>query len=255
VTGDLGQRLALDRFPRSANYDPQWMIDNAMGPNPLWLLEWLWPAMDLPPGSRVLDLGCGRALTSIFLAREYRLRVVAADLWVAPSENWARIQAAVCTDMVTPLHAEAHDLPFAQGYFDGVVSIDAYHYFGTADLYLSSLTRFVRPGGRIGVVVPGLVAEIDEVPDHLGPFWDPGFWSFHAPQWWRRHWSRSGEVEVEDAELLEDGWRDWALWSEVCAEAGDSDWVRQMGGREAEMLRTDAGRTLGFVRVVGRKCD
>jgi 2-polyprenyl-3-methyl-5-hydroxy-6-metoxy-1,4-benzoquinol methylase len=78
---------ARGRFPRSAGYDQQWLIDNAMGPHPLWLLEWLWPTLDLPRGARVLDLGCGTALTSIFMAREFGVDVIAADLWVPPSEN------------------------------------------------------------------------------------------------------------------------------------------------------------------------
>src|SRR5690606_41328511 len=89
---DVLARLRVPRFPRAAGYDPRWVVENQMGPNPLWLVEWLWPAVDLPPGSRVLDLGCGKALTSIFLAREYGVRVVAADLWVPPGDNWRRIQ-------------------------------------------------------------------------------------------------------------------------------------------------------------------
>ena len=62
-----------------------------------------------------------------------------------------------------PIHAEAHALPFADGFFDAVVSVDAYHYFGTDQLYLS--TRWHRccgPAGRIGIVVPGLVEEFDD---------------------------------------------------------------------------------------------
>lgn len=252
MNDELRERLNTVRYPRSAGYDPQWMIENVMGPNPLWLLEWAWPAFGIPAGSRVLDLGCGKALTSIFMAREYGVRVTAADLWIKPGENWPRIHAAGCEEVVLPIRAEAHDLPFAEGYFDAVVSVDAYHYFGSDELYLTYLSRFVRPGGVVGIVVPGLQQELDEVPEHLAPYWDPGFWTFHTPAWWARHWSRSGAVTVETADLLPDGWLDWARWNEVCAEAGDTDWVRQMGGREAEMVRLDAGRTFGFVRVVGR---
>lgn len=28
-----------ETYLRAATYDPQWMVDNCMGPNPLWLLE------------------------------------------------------------------------------------------------------------------------------------------------------------------------------------------------------------------------
>jgi len=46
-------------FPRSGRYDAQWMIDNQMGPNALWLVEWLSEAMPLTPGMRVLDPAIG----------------------------------------------------------------------------------------------------------------------------------------------------------------------------------------------------
>src|SRR5689334_9395596 len=149
VPDDLHARLARERFPRSSSYDARWVIDNVMGPQPLWLMEWLCSALDLRSGARVLDLGCGKALTSIFLAREYDVRVVAADLWVEPSENWTRIKDAGCAESVIPIGAEAHDLKFAEGYFDAIVSVDAYHYFGTDERYLAYLARFVRPGGRL----------------------------------------------------------------------------------------------------------
>jgi SAM-dependent methyltransferase len=214
-TDELRDRLTLPQFPRSAGYDPEWMLDNAMGPNPLWLAEALCSAMRLEPGMRVLDLGCGRAITSIFLAREFHVNVVAADLWIKPAENWPRIIEAGEQGRVLPLYAEAHDLPFADEYFDAVVSIDAYHYFGTDDLYLGYLRRFVRPGGQIGIAVPMLRAELTAVPEHLKPYWDWDFWSLHTAGWWRHHWGKSGLVDVEAAELIPDGWRHWLLWDEM----------------------------------------
>jgi cyclopropane fatty-acyl-phospholipid synthase-like methyltransferase len=41
------------------------------GANPLWLTEWLAEAMPLQTGVRVLDLGCGRGASSVFLNREF----------------------------------------------------------------------------------------------------------------------------------------------------------------------------------------
>ena len=67
----IDRRLLSDRFPRSSAYHPDWVITSAMGSNTLWLTEWLTSAMELKAGMRVLDLGCGRALSSIFLSREF----------------------------------------------------------------------------------------------------------------------------------------------------------------------------------------
>ncbi|MBI2841131.1 MAG: efflux RND transporter permease subunit, partial [Acidobacteria bacterium] len=47
-------------------------------------------------------------ITSIFIAREYRGRTWAVDLWIDPDHNWRRIVEAGCGDRVCPLRAEAH---------------------------------------------------------------------------------------------------------------------------------------------------
>ena len=41
------------------------MLVNLMGPNVPWLAEALSHVLDLQPGMRVLDMGCGRAISSI----------------------------------------------------------------------------------------------------------------------------------------------------------------------------------------------
>src|SRR5215213_7998500 len=125
------------RFPRSTTYNPEWVIAGASGgANSLWLTEWLAEALELRPGMRVLDLGCGRASTSIFLRREFGVQVWATDLWFSANENMQRIRDAGVEDGVFPLHADARSLPFAPNFFDAVVSVDSFPYFGTDDLYL-----------------------------------------------------------------------------------------------------------------------
>ncbi|HVG98904.1 MAG TPA: methyltransferase domain-containing protein [Chloroflexota bacterium] len=246
---ELAAACTWEALPRSAAYDPDWMLRNLMGPNAVWLTEALIGAMHLRPGMRVLDLGCGRAISSVFLARELDVQVWATDLWIGASENWARIREAGEERRVFPVHAEAHALPYADGFFDAMVSLDAYHYFGTDDLYLAAVSRLVREGGELGIVVPGLLQEPEgALPAHLAPFWEPDFWSFHSPAWWRRHWERSGRVTVTAADSVPDGWRLWLTWLEVAARQGYPS-----SEREAEMLRTDGGRSLGFTRLVARR--
>ena len=107
-------RLLSDRFPLSNKYHPAWLIAGCSGgANPLWLTEWLTRSLELRPGMRVLDLGCGRALSSIFLALEFEVEVWAVDLWFSASENLKRIHDAGVDNRVYPIHAEARALPFA----------------------------------------------------------------------------------------------------------------------------------------------
>ena len=244
----LRRMLTRPHHPRSAGYDPRWLIDNMMGPNVLWLTEALSEVLALTPGMRVLDLGCGKAISSIFLAREFGVQVWASDLWIAPTPNLERVRTAGLQGSVFPIHAEAHALPFAEGFFDAIVSFDAYHYFGSSDLYLSYLSRYLSPDGRIGIVVPGVRHELEALPPPgLAPYWDADFCSFHSPGWWRRHWEKSLAVRVEQADWLPHGWEDWLLWNRACALAGR--------GYEPELrlLETDGGNLLGFSRVVARR--
>ena len=228
-----------ERFPRSAKYDPNWIQRNQMGPNPLWLAEWLCEAMDLQPGMRVLDLGCGRAITAIFLAKEFGVRVWATDLWIKPTENWARICEAGVEDQVTPIYADARALPYAEGFFDAVVCVDSYIYFGTDDLYLDYLVKFVRPESQIGMVVPGFARDIlGSLPEHLRPFWAQECWSWHPAEWWREHWARTELVGVECAENLPEAWEVWR---------------RHERGEDAKVVEADRGRYMGIIRMVGRK--
>ncbi len=139
--------LVSERFPRSAKYHPEWVLASVSGAaNALWLSEWLAAALDLRPGMRVLDLGCGRAASSIFLRREFGAQVWATDLWFSASENMQRIRDAGVEDGVFPIHADARSLPFAAEFFDAIVCIDCFPYYGTDDLYLNYLARFVKPG-------------------------------------------------------------------------------------------------------------
>ena len=137
MTGD--PRFVSERFPRASAYHPDWVMAGVSGgANALWLTEWLASAMDLRPGMRVLDLGCGRASSSIFLRREFGVQVWATDLWFSASENLQRIRDAGVDDGVFPIHADARSLPFAAGFFDAIVSIDSFFYYGTDDLYLGT---------------------------------------------------------------------------------------------------------------------
>ncbi|HYH65610.1 MAG TPA: methyltransferase domain-containing protein, partial [Urbifossiella sp.] len=146
----MDARLRPARFPRSAGYHPDWVAASfSGGANALWLTEWLCEVLDLRPGMRVLDLGCGRAMSSVFLRREFGVEVWAADLWFSPTENLQRIRDAGVSDGVFPLRADARALPFAAGFFDAVVCVDSFFYFGTDELYLGYLSHFVKPGGPI----------------------------------------------------------------------------------------------------------
>ena len=239
-------RLVSERFPRSSQYHPDWLIASASGgANSLWLTEWLAETLDLRPGMRVLDLGCGRAASSIFLRREYGVQVWATDLWFAASGNLQRIRDAGVEDGVFPIHADARSLPFADDFFDAVVSIDSFLYYGTDDLYLQDLARFVKTEGAVGIAGAGLMQEIEgPIPDHLRAWWEPSMCCLHSALWWRRHWERTDLLTIEVADTMPEGWQAWLDWQRAVAPENST---------EIEAVQADRGRFIGYVRLVGRR--
>lgn len=239
-------RFLSEHFPRASQYHPDWVLASVSGgANSLWLTEWLTAGMDLRPGMRVLDLGCGRAASSIFLRRELGVQVWATDLWCSASENAQRIQDAGVADGVFPVHADAQALPFATGFFDAIVSIDSFYYYGTGDSYLNYVARFVKPGGQIGIAGAGLMQEIEgPVPEHLRAWWTSDLWCLHSAPWWQRHWERTGIMEIELAGDMPDGWQRWLDWHRM---------VAPDNAVEIQALEADRGQYLGYVRLVGRR--
>ena len=238
--------LVSPRFPRSSKYHPDWLIASASGgAHSLWLTEWLAAALDLRPGMRVLDLGCGMAASSIFLRREFGVQVWATDLWFSAAEQPAAHPRRSLRRRRLPYPRRRAVLPFAADFFDAIVSIDSYFYYGTDDLYLSYLARFVKPGGPIWHRRRGLMREINgPVPEHLRAGGPRDLWCLHSAPWWRRHWERPGFLDVELADTMPDGWQLWLDWHHV---------VAPNNALEIKALEADRGSSLGYVRLVGRR--
>ena len=212
----------MKTYKRSNNYDPKWVSDNWMGPNPLWLLEELCEHLNLKPGMKVLDMGCGKGLTSVFLAKEFGVTVFANDLWISATDNLKRFEEAGVADKVFPIRAEAHALPYADGFFDVALSIDSYHYYGADESYFPrTFSKLVKSGGQFGIVVPGLTREFEKgYPDTMEKFWnsyDGELFAFHSGAWWRHLWEKTGIAEIiacYDIESPKEVWMPWAIWAD-----------------------------------------
>ncbi|MGA8028210.1 MAG: class I SAM-dependent methyltransferase [Bryobacteraceae bacterium] len=146
---------------------------------------------------------------------------------------------------VFPIRANALSLPFATEFFDAVISIDSFPYYGTDDLYLNYLARFLRSGGLLGIAGAGLTREIEgTLPEHLVKWWTPDLNCLHSADWWRKHWNRNGAVEVKLSDTMRDGWRVWLDWHRIIAPQNYC---------EIEALEADAGGYMGYVRTVAER--
>ncbi len=197
------------------HYDTSFVQENMMGPNAMRMAAELAQSLKLEKGMRVLDLGCGKGLTSIFLAKEYGVTVFATDLWISATENYERFKAMGLGDKIIPVHAEAHDLPYAQEYFDVAISIDAYHYFGIEPDYLEKhFAPLVKKGGQIAVAVPGIKKEFAAgVPAGLAPYWiEEVSNTIRSRGWWQDLWKTSAAIslkECKEMKCFKEAWQDW----------------------------------------------
>jgi SAM-dependent methyltransferase len=237
--------LLSPRFPRSSKYHPEWIKAAVSGgANPLWLTEWLTEKLNLKPGMRVLDLGCGRGMSSIFLHNEFQVQVWAVDMMISPSENLDRVRDAGMIDHIFPLQADARHLPFAAEFFDAIISIDSFFYYGTDDLFLSSILRYLKPKGVLAIAGAGLMQEIQTLPVQLKQWWTTDLWCLHSAEWWRQHWQRTDLVDVVTADVMEEGWKFWLNWHHTIAPDNAT---------EIDALNADSGEYLGYVRAIAVK--
>jgi len=238
--------LHTKQFPRSNKYDPMWIFRHEMGPNPLWLTEFLSEPFDLKSGMRVLDLGCGKGITSVFLAREFSVQVFAVDLWENADGKWALAKEQDVEDLIIPLQADARKLPFAKGFFDAIICVDSYIYFGADESYLANITQFLKPGGKIGMVVPGYMQDVSNgIPEYLTKFLGDELWTWQTLSWWKNLWEQYDLVSVDIADTLQDGCALWLRWEEALNSVG-----KNRHPDEIEIFRKDKGEYMGFIRIV-----
>lgn len=229
-------------YGENGDFTQEFLRENSMGPNPLRMLEELLTQQPISPGARVLDLGCGRGITSMYLAKVCKARVFALDLWIQAAENYQRFLAAGLGDAIVPLHGDANALPFAQEYFDTLVCVDAYHYFGrTPGVMDEKIAPFVKPGGHILLAIPGMVRDIHgDIPAAMLRSWSPeDLDTIHDAQWWGRLLAGEHWVKVEriwPMACYEQAWAEWlacdnpyAIGDRAAMEAGASQYMNLLG--------------------------
>ena len=190
-----------------------------MGPNSVRLLEEMLEKYPIESGIRVLDLGCGKGLTSLFLAKEADVNVFATDLWISATENNISFNKWQVSEKVIPIHADANDLPFAEEYFDAVISIDSLHYVATQpQFFQQKILPLLKTNGVAIIAMPGLKEEIHGKEPKVILEWlegeDNEYHLYHSREWWLNHIGQSDNFEVVinfDLDSFDEACRDWFL--------------------------------------------
>lgn len=100
--------------------------------------------LDPRPGERVLDLGTATGWGSRRLA-ESGARVTGADF----AQDLIRVAKEIGPATIDYVVADAEEMPFEDGAFDGVMSTFAVMFCANPERAAAELARVTRPGGRV----------------------------------------------------------------------------------------------------------
>jgi len=118
-------------------------------------LELLGERLRLEPGSRVLDLACGKGGPALLLAGRFGCSVVGVER--APEfarEACRRIGEAGLQSLIEIVESDAATFPLESGAFDVVLCLGASFVWGGLEQTLATLVPTLRPGGRLAVGEP-----------------------------------------------------------------------------------------------------
>lgn len=105
--------------------------------------------LNIKPGTRLLDVGCGAGQLALIAARA-GAQVTGSDI----ATNWlekARARAEAEGLQITFEEGDAEALPYKDGQFDVVVSLIGAMFAPRPDRVAAELTRVCRPGGMIAM--------------------------------------------------------------------------------------------------------
>lgn len=205
-------------FIKAAKYRDKKYMDLIMGPNPLKLTEELLNGCKIKKNAVVCDLGSGEGLTSAFIAKEYGFKVYAADLWSEPESHVPFFKSFGLSDNeIVPVKADATDLPFEKEFFDAIISIDAYNYFGRSEGFLDEkILPFLKRGGYVYLAIPGMKKNLhDNLPEELLVSWTKEQLEYMLDvKYWKTLLGKSkdGElISITEMDCTESAWKDWVV--------------------------------------------
>lgn len=243
------RKVDKSKYPRLGGYSKA-DIWRDIGPGGLYLVSLLAEALELQPGSLVLDLGCGAAESSLYLADNYEAIVIAADLAREPADNAKKIESRGHRGTITPLRLDASKpLPFAKEYFDAILCVNSLNFYGTDIAIIDQIAHHLKRGGVFcsggeclsEEFTPEQIANPPDIYAFAETVWEGDFLTSHSPGWWADHIARSNELEMVLCKEVEDGQRFYEEQA-LLSEPGGYFGLSAQRARELEIRQIEYGR-------------
>lgn len=185
----------------------------------------------LPPGTTVLDVGCGIGGSSRILAKDYQFDVT--GITISPQQV-KRAQELTPPEVNAKFAVDdALNLSFPDASFDVVWSIEAGPHMPDKALFARELMRVLKPGGIL------VVADWNQRDDRQKPL---NFWEKPVMRQLLDQWSHPAFASIEGfAELL-------AQTNLVEGEVITADWTRQTLPSWLDSIWQGIARPTGLVR-------
>ena len=112
--------------------------------------------MNLKPGERVLDLGCGTGWTSRLMAKAVANgdgpgQVIGLDV----ADEMIRHARAASADQENVMFVvgSAAEIPWEENFFDKVLSVESFYYYADQERALAELFRVMAPKGELFILI------------------------------------------------------------------------------------------------------
>ena len=142
-------RVTAEGNPRRPEGEAGRAMLARMNESHAYLVDWGLACIELHAGDTVLDIGCGGGNTLARIAeRVTEGHLVGIDYAETSVEASRAFNAAlIAAGRMEILHGSVENLPFVDGHFDAVVTVESFYFWPNPEECLKEVARVVKKGG------------------------------------------------------------------------------------------------------------
>lgn len=160
-------RVTAEGNPRRPEGEAGRAMLARMNESHAYLVDWGLACIELHAGDTVLDIGCGGGNTLARIAeRVTEGHLVGIDYAETSVEASRAFNAAlVAAGRMEILHGSVENLPFVDGHFDAVVTVESFYFWPNPEECLKEVARVVKKGGTFLLLAE--IYERNDLPESI----------------------------------------------------------------------------------------